>query len=90
MDSNMVPEFSLADRVAITMPAHQWNDCLEVLMDGRYRVVAPLIASILSQSEQFRAQRAMQAIMPEAFGGIGPNGEAVDDPKDARSEPLGI
>jgi hypothetical protein len=37
------------DRLAVTLEAQQWNQVMDVLAMGAYRVVAPLLAEILRQ-----------------------------------------
>jgi hypothetical protein len=38
--------------LAITLQVQEWNQILDVLSDGRYRVVAPLLQKIVTQAQQ--------------------------------------
>jgi len=39
-------------QLSVTLAAEQWNAVLDVLQNGPYRMVAPLIQSIASQVQQ--------------------------------------
>lgn len=42
---------NLKDDLAITLTAEEWNQVLDVLGDGRFKLVSPLIKKILDQAQ---------------------------------------
>ena len=38
--------------LSITLTAGEWNQVIDTITDGRYRVVAPLIEKIIKQAQQ--------------------------------------
>ena len=44
--------------ISITLLAEEWNAVLDVLSDGRFRVVGPLIQKIVDQAQQKTAEPA--------------------------------
>jgi hypothetical protein len=52
-------------RLSVTLTVEQWNAVLDVLQNGPYRMVAPLIQSIASQVQQNAAELAPRANGPD-------------------------
>jgi hypothetical protein len=46
--------------LSITLRAEEWNIVLEVLFDGRHRIVAPVIQKIFQQAQSAKAAEEAQ------------------------------
>lgn len=55
--------FQPTDRLMVELDAQTWNVVLDQLADGRYRVVAPIIASLGGQLEA-QAQTNNDNVVP--------------------------
>lgn len=56
--------FNPTDKLMVELDAQTWNVVLDQLADGRYRVVAPIIASLGGQLEAQAAQPATDNVVP--------------------------
>lgn len=45
----MAVQLNASDKIQVTLEAQQWNQVLQVLSEGPFRIVAPLIDGIRSQ-----------------------------------------
>jgi hypothetical protein len=50
--------------LTITLAAEEWNVVLDVLADGRHRIVAPLLQKIIEQAQRAQQQPQTPNVVP--------------------------
>jgi hypothetical protein len=59
----MAPTFQADERIDIMMSAAEWQLVMQTLAEGRYSIVAPLIAKLQQQMlEEAQARQSVQSL----------------------------
>lgn len=61
--------------VSVTLEVQQWNQILDIMSSGPYRVVAPLIAKIVEQATSALNNFAPGTNIPSSLAGVLGNGD---------------
>lgn len=55
--------------IVVTLTAQEWNNVLDVLSDGRFRIVSSLIQKIVEQAQQAQVEQQQPSQRLQSVGG---------------------